>query len=119
MAVTTITPKLVLELVFTEGPKTVTIKEGDLLTELKYMSGGSEVTTAGVVNVINFNYVRPTTNPICIHDTTSTFATAVTPTSLIVDCSTEYDSDVRAVLISAITPVTVQENAEQEEDVGA
>lgn len=118
MAVTTITPKLVSELVFTEGPKTVTIKEGDLLTELKYMSGGSEITTSGVVNVINFNYVRPTTQPACIHDTTSTFATAVTPTSLIVDCSTEYDSDVREVPISAITAVTAQENTDQGEESG-
>lgn len=104
-----ITPKLIVEVDITgsDSPK-ATIKEGDTLTELKYMVDGSEVTTTGKVAVINFNYVRPTTTPACIHDTTSTFATAVTPTTMIVDCSTEFDSDLRVIPFASITAVTVQ-----------
>lgn len=104
-----ITPKLIVEVDITgsDSPK-ATIKEGDTLTELKYMVDGSEVTTTGKVAVINFNYVRPTTTATCIHDTTSTFATAVTPTTMIVDCSTEFASDVREVPFTSITSLIVQ-----------
>lgn len=43
-----ITPKLIVEVDITgsDSPK-ATIKEGDTLTELKYMVDGSEVTTTG------------------------------------------------------------------------
>lgn len=104
-----VTPKLIVEVNITgsDSPST-TIKEGDTLTELKYMVDGSEVTTTGKITVINFNYVRPTTTVTCIHDTTSTFATAVTPTTMIVDCSTEFDSDVREIPFTSITSLTVQ-----------
>ena len=90
-----------------DSPAT-TIKEGDTLTELKYMVDGSEVTTTGKITVINFNYVRPTTTATRIHDTTSTFATAVTPTTMIVDCSTEFASDVREIPFTSITSLIVQ-----------
>lgn len=104
-----VTPKLIVEVNITgsDSPAT-TIKEGDTLTELKYMVDGSEVTTTGKITVINFNYVRPTTTATCIHDTTSTFATAVTPTTMIVDCSTEFASDMREVLFTSITSLIVQ-----------
>ena len=104
-----VTPKLIVEVNITgsDSPAT-TMKEGQTLTELKYMVDGSEVTTTGKITVINFNYVRPTTTATCIHDTTSTFATAVTPTTMIVDCSTEFDSDVREVPFTSITSLIVQ-----------
>ena len=104
-----VTPKLIVEVNITgsDSPAT-TIKEGDTLTELKYMVDGSEVTTTGKITVINFNYVRPTTTATCIHDTTSTFATAITPTTMIVDCSTEFASDVREVPFTSITSLIVQ-----------
>ena len=104
-----VTPKLIVEVNITgsDSPAT-TIKEGDTLTELKYMVDASEVTATGKITVINFNYVRPTTTATCIHDTTSTFATAVTPTTMIVDCSTEFDSDVREVPFTSITSLIVQ-----------
>ncbi len=57
---------------------------------------------------IKVDYVRPTTTATCIHDTTSTFATAVTPTTMIVDCSTEFDSDVREIPFTSITSLIVQ-----------
>ena len=104
-----VTPKLIVEVNITgsDSPAT-TIKEGDTLTELKYMVDGSEVTTTGKITVINFNYVRPTTTATCVLDTTSTFATAVTPTTMIVDCSTEFDSDVREIPFTSITSLIVQ-----------
>ena len=104
-----VTPKLIVEVNITgsDSPAT-TIKEGDTLTELKYMVDGSEVTTTGKITVINFNYVRPTTTATCIHDTTSTFATAVTPTTMIVEGSTEFDSAVREAPFTSITSLIVQ-----------
>ena len=72
------------------------------------MVDGSEVTTTGKITVINFNYVRPTTTATCIHDTTSTFATAVTPTTIIVDCSTEFYFHVREAPFTSITSLIVQ-----------
>ena len=104
-----VTPKLIVEVNITgsDSPAT-TIKEGDTLTELKYMVDGSEVTTTGKITVIKVDYVRPTTTATCIHDTTSTFATAVTPTTMIVDCSTEFDSDVREIPFTSITSLIVQ-----------
>ena len=104
-----VTPKLIVEVNITgsDSPAT-TIKEGDTLTELKYMVDGSEVTTTGKITVINFNYVRLTTTATCIHDTTSTFATAVTTTTMNVDCSTEFDSDVREMPFTSITSLIVQ-----------
>ena len=110
-----VTPKLIVDVTIDDG-EPITIKEGDTLTEVKYMENGEEVTAAGRVTVINFNYVRPATTPACIHDATSIVATAITPTSMIVDCSTESDSDVREIPFSALKSATVEEAQEPTEE---
>ena len=99
---------LVVSLIITPvdgDPKKVVIREGETVSNLKYMVGGNEVTIeSGTVKAINFDYakVEPKMDPDCGFELESTFSESITPVSMIVDCSTEGDSIVRTVKFDAI-----------------
>ena len=99
---------LVVSLIITPvdgDPKKVVIREGETVSNLKYMVGCDEVTIeSGTVKAINFDYakVEPKMDPDCGFELESTFSESITPVSMIVDCSTEGDSIVRTVKFNAI-----------------
>lgn len=99
---------LVVSLIITPvdgDPKKVVIREGETVSNLKYMVGCNEVTIeSGTVKAINFDYtkVEPKMDPDCGFELESTFNESITPVSMIVDCSTEGDSIVRTVKFGAI-----------------
>lgn len=99
---------LVVSLIITPvdgDPKKVVIREGETVSNLKYMVGCNEVTIeSGTVKAINFDYakVEPKMDPDCGFELESTFSESITPVSMIVDCSTEGDSIVRTVKFNAI-----------------
>lgn len=99
---------LVVSLIITPvdgDPKKVVIREGETVSNLKYMVGCNEVTIeSGTVKAINFDYakVEPKMDPDCGFELESTFSESITPVSMIVDCSTEGDSIVRTVKFDAI-----------------
>lgn len=103
-----ITANLVVSLIITPvdgDPKKVVIREGDTVSNLKYMVGCNEVTIeSGTVKAINFDYtkVEPKMDPDCGFELESTFNESIIPISMIVDCSTEGDSIVRTVKFAAI-----------------
>lgn len=79
------------------------ISEGVKLTNLKYLEDGKEVIASGVVKVIKWNYIKlPESETACVHNTKSVFMRQCQPKSLIMDCSGEFESDVREVPILAI-----------------
>ena len=95
--------------------KTMTIKEGQKVENLVYTTGGEDVTVTGVVKVIRFNYVNPNVTNTCIHDAEPVFPKAITPTSIVVDCSTEHNSDIRVIVIRSIKDMTGSTTTEPEE----
>ena len=95
--------------------KTMTIKEGQKVENLVYTTGGEDVTVTGVVKVIRFNYVNPNVENTCIHDAEPIFPKAVTPTNIVVDCSTEHESDIRVIVIRSIKDMTGSTTTEPEE----
>lgn len=103
-----VTANLVVSLIITPidgDPKKIVIREGDTVSNLKYMVGCNEVTIeSGTVKAINFDYakVEPKMDPDCGFELESTFSESITPVSMIVDCSTEGDSIVRTVKFNAI-----------------
>lgn len=103
-----VTANLVVSLIITPvdgDPKKVVIREGETVSNLKYMVGCNEVTIeSGTVKAINFDYakVEPKMDPDCGFELESTFSESITPVSMIVDCSTEGDSIVRTVKFNAI-----------------
>ena len=103
-----VTANLVVSLIITPvdgDPKKVVIREGETVSNLKYMVGFNEATIeSGTVKAINFDYakVEPKMDPDCGFELESTFSESITPVSMIVDCSTEGDSIVRTVKFDAI-----------------
>ena len=103
-----VTANLVVSLIITPvdgDPKKVVIREGETVSNLKYMVGCNEATIeSGTVKAINFDYakVEPKMDPDCGFELESTFSESITPVSMIVDCSTEGDSIVRTVKFGAI-----------------
>ena len=82
--------------------KVMTLKKGQKVENLKYITGGVEETITGVIKVIRFNYVNPNVTETCIHDAEPIFPKAVVPTNMVVDCSSENNSDLRVVVIRSI-----------------
>lgn len=94
--------------------KTIKIHEGDFIEDLTYLDSGKLHTVTGVVRVLKYGvksnwtsdphmHKIPEYKPsLCIHDTVSTFSDKVVPTHLIMDCSTEYISDIRLIPVDAI-----------------
>ena len=99
---------LVVSLIITPidgDPKKIVIREGDTVSNLKYMAGCNEIAIeSGTVKAINFDYkkVEPKMDPDCGFELESTFNESITPVSMIVDCSTEGDSIIRTVKFGAI-----------------
>lgn len=94
----------------TNGTKqTYTIREGQTLKDLVYVNGGVEETISGIVKVIGFNYIPPLGKADCVHVEESNFSKCVLPTTITIDCSTLYDSDIRVIKISAIRSFTVDD----------
>lgn len=95
--------------------KSMTLKEGQKVENLVYTTNGGDVTVTGVVKVIRFNYVNPNVENTCIHDAEPIFPKAVTPTSIVVDCSTEHESDIRVIVIRSIKDMDGSTTTEPEE----
>lgn len=99
----------------TNGTKqTYTIREGQTLKDLVYVNGGVEETISGIVKVIGFNYIPPLSKADCVHVEESNFSKCVLPTTITIDCSTLYDSDIRVIKISAIRSFTIDDPSEPE-----
>ena len=95
--------------------KSMTLKEGQKVENLVYTTNGEDVTITGVVKVIRFNYVNPNVENTCIHDAEPIFPKAVTPTNIVVDCSTEHESDIRVIVIRSIKDMDGSTTTEPEE----
>ena len=95
--------------------KSMTLKEGQKVENLVYTTNGGDVTVTGVVKVIRFNYVNPNVENTCIHDAEPIFPKAVTPTNIVVDCSTEHESDIRVIVIRSIKDMDGSTTTEPEE----
>lgn len=95
--------------------KSMTLKEGQKVENLVYTTNGEDVTVTGVVKVIRFNYVNPNVENTCIHDAEPIFPKAVTPTNIVVDCSTEHESDIRVIVIRSIKDMDGSTTTEPEE----
>ena len=95
--------------------KSMTLKEGQKVGNLVYTTNGEDVTITGVVKVIRFNYVNPNVENTCIHDAEPIFPKAVTPTNIVVDCSTEHESDIRVIVIRSIKDMDGSTTTEPEE----
>lgn len=96
--------------------KVMTLKEGQKVENLKYITGGVEETITGVIKVIRFNYVNPNVTETCIHDAEPIFPKAVVPTNMVVDCSSENNSDLRVVVIRSIVDMDGSSEVEKPED---
>lgn len=84
-------------------PNKFLISEGCRFTNLKYLEGGKEITVSGVCKVIQWNYIKlPDKKNDCIHDTTSMFSTQCIATAMVVDCSSQFSSDIREIPILAV-----------------
>lgn len=97
--------------------KSMTLKEGQKVENLVYTTNGEDVTVSGVVKVIRFNYVNPNVENTCIHDAEPIFPKAVTPTNIVLDCSTEHNSDIRVIVIRSIKDMDGSTTTEPEEPV--
>ena len=95
--------------------KSMTLKEGQKVENLVYTTNGGDVTVTGVVKVIRFNYVNPNVENTCIHDAEPIFPKAITPTNIVVDCSTEHESDIRVIVIRSIKDMDGSTTTEPEE----
>lgn len=97
---------LTLEMAITPAsgePTKFLISEGARLTNLKYLDDGKEVIASGVVKVIKWNFIKlPDNDASCVHSTKSVFSRQCQPKSLIMDCSGEFESDVREIPVLAI-----------------
>lgn len=84
--------------------KTLVVKEGDTVENLTYVDSGNLHTISGVVKVIKYTVAKDNSsvNSNCIHNTVSDFAKRVSISSLTVDCSDKYHSDIRYVPVSCI-----------------
>ena len=96
--------------------KVMTLKEGQKVENLKYITGGAEETITGVIKVIRFNYVNPNVTDTCIHDAEPIFPKAVVPSNMVVDCSSENNSDLRVVVIRSIVDMDGSSVVEEPED---
>ena len=96
--------------------KVMTLKEGQKVENLKYITGGVEETITGVIKVIRFNYVNPNVTETCIHDAEPIFPKVVVPTNMVVDCSSENNSDLRVVVIRSIVDMDGSSEVEKPED---
>ena len=95
--------------------KSMTLKEGQKVENLVYTTNGEDVTITGVAKVIRFNYDNPNVENTCIHDAEPIFPKAVTPTNIVVDCSTEHESDIRVIVIRSIKDMDGSTTTEPEE----
>lgn len=96
--------------------KVMTLKEDQKVENLKYVTGGVEETITGVIKVIRLNYVNPNVAETCIHDAEPIFPKAVVPTNMVVDCSSENNSDLRVVVIRSIVDMDGSSEVEEPED---
>lgn len=109
----TITKKAILEVelsILPEGAAEATVvslTEGQVLSELVYINNGVADTISGRIKAFMYSYVKPAKAADCIHLAESTFADAVTVTSMVVDCSKTHESDVRNISLATIRSVTI------------
>ena len=96
--------------------KVMPLKEGQKVENLKYITGGVEETITGVIKVIRFNYVNPNVTETCIHDAEPIFPKAVVPTNMVVDCSSENNSDLRVVVIRSIVDMDGSSEVEEPDE---
>lgn len=96
--------------------KVMTLKKGQKVENLKYITGGVEETITGVIKVIRFNYVNPNVTETCIHDAEPIFPKVVVPTNMVVDCSSENNSDLRVVVIRSIVDMDGSSDVEDPDE---
>lgn len=101
----TIKPRICANLIVTENGKSTVheIHEEDVIRDLKYRKGTEELTVSGAVRVMNCSTTRATITQTCPPE--SYFNKLVNITSLIIDCSSEFDADLVTVNVSDIISV--------------
>lgn len=92
--------------------KEVLLKEGVPITSLLYKNG-ELINISGRLKVINFAYTKRQKSPDCIHETGTIFDKEFVPTNIIVDCSTPMHSDVRAIPLSLIRDIELEQDEEE------
>lgn len=113
----TIKPRICANLIVNDnGESTVyEIHEEDIIRDLKYRKGTEEVTISGAVRVMNCSTTRATITQTCPPE--SYFHKLVNITSLIIDCSAEFDADLVTISVSDIIGIGEVERPDEAKQV--
>lgn len=99
-----IKPRICANLTINDGvSKVFEIHENDIIHDLKYRKSGEEVTISGAIRVINVSTNKVTIAQTCPPE--SYFSKLVNITSMIIDCSTEFDADLVNIAVADIISI--------------
>lgn len=112
----TFTPKitLIIQTLFENGSiSEFKINEGDIVTNLRYIENGKMYSITGKVTKINYTVTNKNRNYTQISSVKSYFDDDVKATSIIVDCSKEYESCIKEIPVKEVVEFENQDDVDR------